>query len=107
MAFFEVKTLRLVGGGALLVKALQPLLTGNGFALPGLDRSGVMNFYLPIVGAIALLFPGVVPNGKMIGAIIALVVGGNAVLLEGKTQLTAQNVIDGYAPITAGALLLL
>ena len=106
--FIPTKTAALLGGVSLGAVAIRQAFAGETFSLPGFSQEDLINFWLPAAGAALLLAPNVFPGGgtgkRLVGAAIALFIGGRA-LLAGNTDLTVDNAIGGYLPAFAGVAL--
>lgn len=103
------KTARLIGGAAAAGIAVQNALpaTGESFALPAFDQSGIFGVYLPFGVAVAALVPGVIPQSKKVAGFGLLVIGGKRVIMDGQTAFTMENVLQGYAPLILGGVLVM
>lgn len=106
--FLSNSTAAIVGGVSLGAVAVKRVFDGDSVAFPGFSQDELIQFWLPMVGAILLLAPGIVPisgrNKRLVGAGIALFVGGRA-LLDGQTELTVDNAIKAHLPVIAGVAL--
>jgi len=102
------KTARLVGGAAAAGIAVQNALpaAGEQFSLPAFDQAGIFGVYAPAGIAVVALVPGLVQNSKQIAGFGLLVIGGKRVIMDGQTAFTMENILQGYAPLLMGALLL-
>ena len=106
--FISTKNAALFGGVSLGAVAVRQVFNGTAVSFPGFTQPAIIDFWLPAAGALLLLAPGVFPfggrNKRLIGAAIALFIGGRA-LLAGNTSLTLDNVVGGHLPVLAGVAL--
>ena len=106
--FISTQNASLFGGVALGAVAVRQVFDGTDVSFPGFTQAELIDFWLPAAGALLLLAPGVFPfggrNKRLIGASIALFIGGRS-LLAGNTSFTFDNVIAGHLPALAGVAL--
>lgn len=102
----DVKTVRLAGGAAAAIQAVQAVTPGGSFVAPGFSEPDFWQFWLPAVSAVAALRPGLLPRSKMLAGAGLAAVGIKRVVMDGQTALTLENAWKGYLPLIAGAYLL-
>ncbi len=114
MAFIQDKTAAVIGGAALTGIAVKNVLPvgDQTFRLPGISTPDLLNFWIPLIGAAALLFPDILKGlglasgmVKTVGAGIAIGIGAREIS-QGRLFGGLEDAIRGPVTTATGVVLI-